>query len=311
MIPFYLKKWYFDVVSHEGDVLYFYFITARIAGVPQGIVSAHLITGEGREARALEKTPFASESGGSLRLGRHAFFLADGGVEAHLEFKNLNLNLVYSPRLGPWRSTESGVLLARDDRTSRALRWHVPVPSARVKGVISLNGHETPVVGEGYLDIVETDIPAWRLPLAELHWGRAHFAEQTLVFNQIKTRRGELIQNLLLTETPPDSGSEKRQRAVFDDQNFTLQADPQDAAMSLSRGSAFALCLTGPKVIEESPVVTAERFKSKAFRRVLKRLTGGPIEKKVVSRARLEFDGKTVLGTALYERVSWHWPKEG
>jgi len=307
MIPFYLKKWYFDLISPEGDALYFYFITARIAGVSRGFVSAHLLTGEGRESRALEKTPLAADASGSLKLGRHAFFSGGSGVEVRLEFKNLSLHLAYAPRVGPWWPTERGLLLTRNGRSAGELRWHVPVPSARVEGIITVNGSKRPVAGDGYLDVVETDIPAWRLPLAELQWGRAHFAEQTLVFNQVRTRRGEIIRNLLLTETRP--GSVSGQKPAFDDQSFALQADPHDATTSLGRGGAFGLLLTRPKVIEESPVVTAERFKSKSARRLLERLTGSPREKKMISRARLEFNGKTVSGTALHERVSWHWPE--
>lgn len=309
MIPFYLKKWYFDLVSPEGEALYFYFITARIAGFALGMASAHLLMAEGREVRAIEKTPFAvPDAAGSLRLGRHAFFFGESGVEARLEFNNLALELAYAPRLGPWWPTERGILLRQKGRNPKDLRWHVPVPSARVEGVITVGAGRRHVAGDGYLDVVQTDIPAWRLPLAELQWGRAHFAEQTVVFNQIKTRQGELIRNLLLTETRPDSAF--GQQPAFDEQSFTLQADPHDALTSLSRGGAFGLLLTGPKVIEESPVVTAERFKSKSARRLLERLTGDPQEKKMVSRARLELNGKTISGTALHERVSWHWPKE-
>ncbi len=309
MIPFYLKKWYFDLVSPEGDALYFYFITARIAGLAQGIASAHLLRGEGQEIRAIEKTQFAAaDASGSLKLGRHGFFFGGSGVEARMEFNNLTLDLAYAPRLGPWWPTERGVLLTQEGRIPKELRWHVPVPSARVEGVITVDGNKRHIAGDGYLDVVETDISAWRLPLAELQWGRAHFAEQTVVFNQIKTRQGEFIRNLLLTETRPDS--ESGQQSAFDEQSFTLQADPHDALTSLSRGGAFGLLLTRPKVIEESPVVTAERFKSKFSRRLLERLTGDPQEKKMVSPASLEFNGKTISGTALHERVSWHWPEE-
>jgi hypothetical protein len=309
MIPFYLKKWYFDLITPEGDALYFYFITARVAGFAEGMVSAHLLKGEGQEVRANEKTPFAAaDATGSLRLGRHAFVFGGGKVEARMEFKNLSLDLVYSPRLEPWWPTERGVLLTRKSRISGDLRWHVPVPSAGVEGVISVGAVRKRVAGDGYLDVVETVIPPWRLPLAELQWGRVHLPGQTVVFNQIKTRQDELIQNILLTETRP--GSESGQRPALDEQSFTLQAGPHDAMMSVRREGGFGLLLTDPKVIEKSPVVTAERFRLKSVRRLLDWVTGNPQEKKMVSRARLEFNGKTTSGEALHERVSWHWPKE-
>jgi hypothetical protein len=309
MIPFYLKKWYFDLITSEGDALYFYFITARVAGFGRGIASAHLVKGDGQEVRAIEKTPFAAaDASGGLKLGRHAFFFGKSGVEARLEFRNLTLNVAYAPRVGPWRPAEKGVLLTQKGRIPKDMRWHVPVPSARVEGVIAHNAGRRHVSGDGYVDVVETDIPAWRLPLAELQWGRAHFAGETIVFNQIKTRQGAFIRNLLLTETAPCSGPE--QRPAFDEQSFHIRTDPHDALTSVSRGGAFRLTLTGPKIIEQSRVVTAERFKSKPARRLIGRLTGNPQEKKMVSRARLEFNGKTISGTALHERVSWHWPEE-
>jgi hypothetical protein len=308
MIPFSLKKWYFDLVSPQGDVLYFYFITARIAGFALGTVSAHFLAGDGQEVRAIEKTPFAADADGSLRLGRHAFCVGKDGVEVRLEFTSLSLELAYSPRVAPWWPTDKGILLLQNGRTRKDLRWHVPVPYADVEGVITVDGSKRDAAGNGYLDIVETDIPPWRLPLAELHWGRAHFAEQTVVFNQIKTRKGEIIQNFLLTgnrrgpESGPPAGSAE--------QSFTLQADRHDARTSLGREGTFGLLLARRKVIEESPVVTAERFKSKFARRVLKRLTGDPREKKMISRASLELHGDSISGIALHERVSWHWPKE-
>jgi len=309
MNPFYLKKWYFDLVSPEGDALYFYFITARIAGFAQATASAHLLTGDGQEVRAIEKTPFAAaDAAGNLRLGRHAFGFGRSGVEVRMEFNNLTLDLTYSSRVGPWWPTEGGVLFSQNGRTPRNLRWHVPVPSSRVEGVITIDAVKKHVTGDGYLDVVETDIPPWRLPLAELQWGRAHFAEQTVVFNQIKTRRGDFIRNLLLAGNTKDP--ERRGRPDSAEQSFSLQADPDDVQTSLGRAGAFGLLLARRKVIEESPVVTAERFKSRSARRLIRRLTGDPQEKKMISGASLELDGKTISGTALHERVSWHWPEE-
>jgi hypothetical protein len=309
MSPFYLKKWYFDLISPEGDSLYFYFITARIAGLPQGLASAHLLLADGQEIRAIDKTPFAApDAEGSLRLGRHAFSFRSGRVEVRMEFSNVALDLAYAPRLGPWWPTEGGVLLRQKGRIPKDLRWHVPLPSARVEGVITVDARKKSVAGDGYLDVVETNIPPWRLPLAELQWGRAHFADQTVVFNQIRTRQGEFIQNLFLAETLPNSGS--RRHPSPDDQSFTLQADSHDTQTALNRAGAFGLLLVRRKVIEESPVVSAERFRMKSARGLLRRLTGDPREKKMVSQARLELDGKTMSGTALHERVSWHWPEE-
>ena len=310
MIPFYLKKWYFDLINPEGDALYFYFITARIAGFAQGLASAHLLRADGQEVRAIEKTPFAvADAGGDLRLGRHAFSHRESRLEVRMEFRDLALDVVYAPRLGPWWPTEGGVLLRERARVPKDLRWHVAVPAARVEGVITAGGRKKDIAGDGYIDVVETDIPPWRLPLGELQWGRAHFPEQTVVFNQIRTRQGEFIRNLLLAKTIPASGL--RRLPALDDQSFTLQADSYDAQTALSRAGAFGLFLDRRRVIEESPVVTSERFKLKSGRRFLKRLTGNPWEKKMVSQARLELDGKTMSGTALHERVSWYWPEEG
>lgn len=311
MIPFYLKKWYFDLVSPEGEALYFYFITARLAGFGQGMASAHFLGAEGQELRAIDNVSFAAaDADGSLRLGRHSFANRGGSrIDVCMGFSNLTMELAYAPRLGPWWPTEGGVLLRERARVPRDLRWHVAVPAARVEGVIAFDGRKKKIAGDGYVDVVETDIPPWRLPLGELQWGRAHFPDRTVVFNQIRTRQGEFIRNLLLAENIPSSGL--RRLPALDDQSFTLRADSRDAQTALARAGSFGLLLDRRKIIEEKPVVTPERFKSKRVRRFLKRLTGNPWEKKMVSQARLELDGKTVAGTALHERVSWYWPEEG
>jgi hypothetical protein len=301
----YLQKWYFDLLTPSGDALYLYFISFRVAGIKRGMASAHLVFADRTEIRSSVRTPFATlQPNGNLSLGRHSFSNHKDFVDLHMEFDNLALDLRYSTLVGPWQPAAEGILWQKNQKR---LGWRVPQPEARVEGTIAFGSQKIFAAGLGYQDIVETNIEPWNLPIAELLWGRAHCDGHAIVFNQIKTREGEVLQYIMLRR----ASEPRRDEPCCDNSNdaFLLERDEQDGVTTITHKS-FTLTLRRRSIIEESRISTQERFKSKLVRRFLDRTCGSPEEKKMVSEAVLQLDGRTYRGQALHERACWHWKKQ-
>jgi hypothetical protein len=298
---FSLKKWYFDLITPAGDGLYLYFIIFGIAGLRQGMVSAHLRLSDGREVRASLKTGWAApEANGDLSLGPHSLCHRNGHTDVRLEFANLTLLLRYRRLVSPWQPASGGVIWRAN---KRYLSWVVPQPAARVEGLIDLGIQKIVVQGEGYQDIVETNVSPWTLPVTELLWGRAHCEGQTIVFNQVRMRDEKILQSLLHQR----AGETDRPSEIH--QEFDLSRDEEDRATSITTGN-FSLTLTRRTILEQSRIATGERFKSGFARALVDYTCGRPEEKKMISEAVIELDGQFYRGQALHERAVWHWPKK-
>ncbi len=315
---FYLKKWYFDLVTPGGDAIYSYFMTARIAGFGLGLASTHLRYAGGEEVRASVRTAFAvPDAGGNLSLGRHSFIRNEDRVEVRLAFENINLDLCYSTVFGVWKPTEGGRLWSRD---KRFILWEVAQGAAEVEGTVTTASRKLLVHGLGYQDIVETSVPPWKLPIVELIWGRAHCGGFVVVFDQVKTREGGVLQNLFLGKPvpAPRTGTEGRGIKGMDavseppldvDQSFSyVRADQEREEAVVHRD--FRLALRRQAVLEESPIATAERFRPRFLRHFLNRVCGHPTELKLLSAADLEREGVHHRGWAIHERVTWDWPRK-
>lgn len=178
MSLFYLKKWYFDLITTQGDALYLYFIAVRMAGFGQGLASAHLSFADGRHLHSSTRTKFsAPEANGNIGLGRHSLSNSKNFVCVHMEFDNLALDLRYSTLVGPWQPTADGILW---QKKQKYLIWKVAQTEANVEGTMAFGSRKVFVRGLGYQDIVETTILPWRLPITELLWGRAHCEDHVI-----------------------------------------------------------------------------------------------------------------------------------
>ncbi len=315
---FRLNKWYFDLVTPGGDAMYSYFITVRIAGFGLGLASMYLRYAGGDEIRASARTGFAApDAGGNLSLGRHSFIRDEGRVNVRLNFEDIHLNLCYKTELGAWEPTVGGKLWSRG---KRFLFWEVAQSVAAVEGTITTDSREHRLSGLGYQDIVETSIPPWKLPIAELIWGRAHCEAYVVVFNQIKTREGEVLQNLFFRKSAPPPRAETESQgtrggpSVPDpppdvDQTFSYVLREQEGEETIVHRD-FRLILRRSAVLEESLIATPERFQSRFLMRFLNRVCGHPTEFKILSAADLELEGIHHSGWAIHERVTWNWPEK-
>jgi hypothetical protein len=307
MTAFYMKKWYFDFATDRGETFYAYFITYRIFGKSQGLVSAHLTLPDGNLMQDSITTEYSSPNDeGKLALGPHFLIQQNGRAKIHIELSHFAIDLQYLSQDKAWIPAKDGLLLKKK---RGFLKWHVPQPSARVEGTIKNTFQVLKINGFGYQDIVETNIPPWRLPLAELIWGRAHCGGRTVIFNQITTKKRNVIQNIHLSagadadrpSQPEDAASESE-----DNQRYALQTNNGDEETRIAKGS-WTLLLKRRSIIEESPVTTSDRIRSSFLRNALARIAGDPQEKKMFSEARLSDGEKIWDGVAIHERVLWQW----
>jgi hypothetical protein len=291
MNSFYLKKWYVDLVTADGDALYLYFIVTRVAGIRRNYVSAHLSLANGSDIRATHRY---LELGEGVVLERNHVIKRNNNSHTKIHFENIAVDLWYSSIGSKWTPTEKGILLRSNEGY---LSWFVSQPAAAVEGTIHFGPRKMEVRGFGYQDIVEMTIPPWRLPISELLWGRAHCGNYTVVYDQVKTREGDCLQYLLLQD---------RTANLVEDRIFTIQADAADNETQIIH-KTFTLNLKRRRMLEESPIATDERIKPRFFRNLLARISGNPQERKMFSDAVLRI-GETVLhGTAIHEKVLWHW----
>jgi hypothetical protein len=297
MIPFYLKKWYLDLISDDGVVVYLYFIATKIAGMHGGNISAHVALPDGGSlAASMNRRVILVDSKRSAECAPSFLKNAAGSAHARVALPQLYIDLHYHSSDTPWVPTEGGVLLRR---SGNYLAWNVPLPAAAADGVIRSGRQEWRVSGVGYQDIVEMTLPPWRLPIAELNWGRAHCGRYTVVFDRVKLTDGTTLQYVMLSGESTDAG-------MVASETFTIETDEGDQKTTL-RHDSFALHLSLRHILAEGEIASGEQIRYRLLRKFLAKASGNPIEKKMVSEAALRLGEHTYGGWAIHERVSWRW----
>lgn len=127
MTAFYMKKWYFDFATDRGETFYAYFITYRIFGKNQGLVSAHLTLPDGNLMQDSLKTKYSSpDSAGKLALGPHFLIQQNGRAKIHMELSHFTIDLQYLSQDKEWIPAKAAVLLKRKKRRSQMARSPAP-----------------------------------------------------------------------------------------------------------------------------------------------------------------------------------------
>jgi hypothetical protein len=298
MIPFHLKKHYFDLISDEGTVLYLYFINAKIASLCRGIVSAHLRTPDARSYEAALQRPVMTEGSDSLEAHPCCMVTEPDCCRVHIKSEQLEIDLRYYAAGAPWFPAGQAPILRKGNRL---LIWTVPFPCAHVSGVVRAGGREWTVTGAGYQDLVEMSIPPWRLPVIELVWGRAHCEKRTFIFNRLRTRAGTTLQYALIRR-----GGNGEDSALL--QPMAIEAGQEDRETEIRCADA-TLRLTLDSVLRAGEIAGGGQIRPRLLANVLSGISGRPFEKKMLSKAELEFGGNTFRGWAIHERVVWDWAR--
>ena len=308
MINFLLQKWYFDLIAADGHCLYLYFVATKLAGIRQGQVSAHLMLPDGRVVQSLcHVKPATNGKGEGVVFGESSLLTAQKISRVIIRLPSLSVDLDYTSIGAPWVPGGDGLLI----NGRNYLSWHVPHAKAAVKGRLRAGSIDVRVSGLGYHDFVEMTIPPWRLPVAELLWGRAHCGPFSVVYDQIRTRDNGYLRHILLHEAEQPTASAFCQESfgktqkVVQCSEFQIESDALDRETTVVH-DAFTLQLSRRRILEEGSLATDERIKPKLLKHFLIRTAGDVWQLKMLSDATLHVGDTTVQGLAIHERVSWN-----
>lgn len=254
---FELSKWYADVIADDGSAMIVYAATLKLPALPTVHYAATI------DHLGTQHT--------SLRRGNT--------VEQRDE--GLRIALAGLPVVGTWTATAAPIDSTRLYASSDgAIDWHCLMPRASAR--VECAGRV--IKGTGYVERLSMTLPAWRLPMDRLRWGRAHTGNRTVVWIDW-------------------SGSAPR-RWVWLDGRSTVATDVQRDRLLLADGSTLFVDeqrtirdgAIGPELLQLIPALA---------RLPLSRTLAG-VETKWIGRATLQCtQGKVEQGWALHEEVRW------
>jgi hypothetical protein len=178
------------------------------------------------------------------------------------------------------------------------LKWKLLKPKADVTGIFSVNSSAYNIRGIGYQDLVEFNIPPWRLSIKELHWGRAHCGKYAVVYDLVKFTDGNEFKKIALFAGNPE-------KKLVDSSEFEIIYE-SDKKETVIKFNGSQLTLTKLKTLTKESVYTDERIKPKFIRNILSSVSGDPFESKFYGKAALETEGSRFEGDSLYEIVKWN-----
>ena len=164
-----IRKLYVDAIDEEGTAWITYFVELRWGAWRRQTVAVEMYpaTGDATIRRALAPVPWPEPPAAAADSLEFRVRLPDG-------------IFAYSglARLPPWRPEASRVPFA----------WHVVRP--RLEVALQRPGSARACCATGYADVVELRGPPRASGIRELHWGRAHGADGTIVFTSVAMRDG-------------------------------------------------------------------------------------------------------------------------
>lgn len=291
---FYFKKWYFDLISNDSNqALYLYFIFTRNLGFNLSHVAINFYNGKSNHIK-LSKSFFKKPkfTGKSFLINDNSFEKIEDNYQIKIQLKQIYLELTYHSLESEWSLNGSGNIINKNDKK---LLWIVPQPKADIKGKMIYNNNEIFLRGYGYQDIVEMNLPFWNLPIKELYWGRAHCENYTIIYNRLISKNDKLIQNLYAVSN---------NKLLYNGDSFNFNHYERNNFTEITN-EKLNLQLKHKSIIEDAPIVTTERIKNTFLNQLLTRISGNPLEKKIVSDALLITDEKIFKGYSIHERVKW------
>ncbi len=288
--PFDFEKWYFDGQTAAGDFFFLYLAPMKLLGSASAELVVALFPAcgpplrrslnlKGAELQLAEDRCAAAFPGGELRLGpQECLFRLDAG--------DIRTELRYQPLDDPWLPADDGILARRGERI---LRWVVPVPRARLQGVLRIGDTEFRFDGWGYSDFVRTDIPPWTLPLRELLWGRALGPETLVIWDRIGLAGREGTERIGLGLVSLGNEPPREVTAIEADFRESVEHEPTrdryptDMALQLGQ-PARQLRLHPTRLQLGEFVADVQRFRSELERWLYRQFTGNPVEYKLLSR---------------------------
>lgn len=190
---FYGEWWYFDARLDTGHVVVGFLQAAELMSHKPGI-ELHIYRPSGEKLSVVRKYATsdlrASHEYCDVWVGKNHAYIVDPREMQQpvhrflIEADGLAADLTFASELPAWRPGGGKTFYGKRGYFS----WVVPVPRARVEGLITINGTPMTVKGIGYHDhnVVTADM---RHILARWHWGRLYTDDFTLLYAYVITKK--------------------------------------------------------------------------------------------------------------------------
>ncbi len=193
--PFFLDKWYVDVLLPGGDVLIAYVARLRLLGLPVGRFVCLWFPAGGPTVRVTGTT-------GAARF--HASPAGPPPAELRLSWDLPGL--AGDIRLvSRWPSISTAGPIA--EAGGRFLHWHAHMPDAEATGVLRVAGRNLTVEGRGYVDRVRSDLLPWRFPVRAVRWGRAAGGQHASMWLSVDVDGGSVSLDWLDGQVGPEGAA--------------------------------------------------------------------------------------------------------
>jgi len=291
---FHILKHYFDFISlDKRTILYIYFIKAEVLGKKLGIVEIHGRDANGKPIK-LSKSFFNYNDplNTGMVIGNNVFEQNCNSSQINMSIDNTKLDLTYNRIGSPWKATKDSVIIQKN--VNKFIKWSVEQPSSNVSGRISMNNVTEEISGLGYHDVVEMNIPPWKIPMKRIYWGRAQCGLYNVVYNIVISRKGKIFKYLMV-----------QQGGINVIQPDSFELTESDNVTKIT-GVGICLKLGHLENIENSKIADRSRIHSAIMRFFLNVTGGEPVEKKYYSSAELYYENKKHYGDAIHEMVLWN-----
>lgn len=155
-LRFRLQKWYLDAVTEDGRTFLGYSVTIR-----WWLLSLRYFSYLTVDANA--------------RVHQYSCYRQVGrpvATDNKICWKAPGLD-------GTWLKSETGMHEKLLEQPQGVIDWHCMMPSAQA--LVHVAGHE-PINGTGYVEWMEMTMLPWEMPIRQLHWGRFHSMEATVIW---------------------------------------------------------------------------------------------------------------------------------
>ena len=185
--------------------------------------------------------------------------------------------------VGPW--------IPDSDATSQGVDWSVAHARAQVTCRWTGDSSRSILKGTGYVDWVDISSRLRRPIYKQLHWGRIHFSNRTIVFNAVQRNDGVRLYRL---------ASWSKSELVETVNHFAIIERADEIDLVLLDGK---ISLEPVRLLHEGSAFNAARFPY-TFERLFVRILAGPIsETRWLSRANDSVEENPEKGWAVHERV--------
>ncbi len=166
------RKLYVDVVTSDGDVVVVYLTYVCLAGMwtARASVEWYPKVGQRRLLHGVLPPPIIGPD------------TALGDLPLQIDLPNGTFHLSLAPQLGRWEPQQPSPV--------DSLHWHIKAVRTKAQCDWTLDGKTGSLKGTGYADWVHITRPTRMLGMRNVYWGRVHFPDRTVVFEQLETNLG-------------------------------------------------------------------------------------------------------------------------